>query len=448
MKVLLAPVNIAGQPIQIVNELKRMGVDATLLQYAGSDDGKKAHAFGYQTDKIVNIALDRRQAMFATVKKCLDEGYDLYHFWLRTFCYGRAYNDFLGLDLPFIKARNKRVVYRFTGYDLRLKSEDLRKNPYSAFRYGYDLGFDEEMQKKYLAFLEEYVDEFIVQDPEMHSFFPKAKVVPRMMDLSQWEYCGIGQTDKPLVVHAPSIKKSKGTAFVKKAISDLKDDGLEFDYQPITGMKHEDAARWYQKADIVIDQLHAGWYGVLTMEAMALGKPVIVYIREALLDGYEHDIPIRNANPDTIKESLKTLIRDYDLRKELGDKGRQYVEKVHDIKKVVPRLLTIYNTVLETEPVQPTSYADIDYYEAQVELLYKGRLLSPQEVKSGLIRFRWQGHKIRRLRNKLRYWLRRLIQKIVLFIKCLPVIKTVYNTPTVERIRAGIKSAYSRLLKN
>ena len=94
----MAPVNIAGQPIQIVEELRRQGVDARLLQYTSGG----GHPFGYQSDKLVNITPDRRAAQLSTLKSCLAEGYDIFHFWRRSLFYGRLYRGFLGLDVPFI----------------------------------------------------------------------------------------------------------------------------------------------------------------------------------------------------------------------------------------------------------------------------------------------------------------------------------------------------------
>ena len=392
MKVLMAPVNIAGQPIQIVEELRRQGIDARLLQYTSGT----GHPFGYRSDKLVNLLPDRQATQFSTLKSCLSEGYDIFHFWLRSLFYGRLYRDFLGLDVPLIKARGRKVVYRFTGFDLRLKSEDMRKNPYSAFHYGFDLGFDEEMQRKYIAFLEEYVDEFIVQDPEMHDFFPRARVVPRVINLDSWPYVGVSKTDSPLIVHAPSKKKIKGSAFVQAALDDLKSEGLNFSYKPIVDMKHEEAIEWYKQADIIVDQLHVGWYGVLALEGMALGKPVVVYMREELLDRFEHKVPIENANPDTVKESLRSLIKDYDKRAELGRLSREYVEKVHDIKKVVAQLIGIYEEVLNTEPTVPQSFADIEYFQAQLSLVENKRLVNIIELRERVKRFHGEKNKLRR----------------------------------------------------
>ena len=41
-------------------------------------------------------------------------------------------------------------------------------------------------------------------------------------------------------------------------------------------------------------------------------------------------------------DNLKLLIENLNLRKELGEKGRKYVEEVHDSKKIAEQLLQLY----------------------------------------------------------------------------------------------------------
>ena len=74
-------------------------------------------------------------------------------------------------------------------------------------------------------------------------------------------------------------KNIKGTGFIIKAISKLKKEGykvrqLILDDIPMRYL------RYYQvQADIVVDQLIYGQFGQTAIECMALGKPVIGYLR-------------------------------------------------------------------------------------------------------------------------------------------------------------------------
>ena len=135
------------------------------------------------------------------------------------------YGGFSGIDLPLIKARGKHIAHRFTGYDLRLPSRDLAVNPHSLFRYEQRPLYDEKLVAAYQDFLGEYVDAFMVQDPEMAQFHLEAEIIPRALDLTKWGYIGVERKDRPLLVQAPTNPAAKGTRFFwpRLKLSGMKD---------------------------------------------------------------------------------------------------------------------------------------------------------------------------------------------------------------------------------
>jgi glycosyltransferase involved in cell wall biosynthesis len=373
-RVLMAPVNIANQPLTLVRELRRQGVDAMLLEYSSGAEG---HPFGYErraddSHRLVTFPAERdlMQVQAEALAWALDEGFDIFHFWLVSFFTSPQYRRMRGLDLPFVKAHGRRIVYRGTGFDLRLRKVQEERNPYNPYRYGFQTVFDDDDQARYLEYLNEYVDVFIVQDPEMREYMPDAHVIPRGLELSDWEEVGIERRDQPLVVHAPSKTHLKGTSFLLEAVEELREEGLPFDFQLVQGMPHAEAASWFRRADVVVDQLVIGWYGVVTIEALAMGKPVVVYVREDLARDFSPAIPVANANPDTVKDVLRGLISDYERRLELAEAGRAFVEQVHDIRAVARSLSERYREVMETPVRVPSTTSDVaqflHQYEAEV----------------------------------------------------------------------------------
>ncbi len=111
-------------------------------------------------------------------------------------------------------------------------------------------------------------------------------------------------------------------------------------------MSHREAVELYKKADIVIDQILCGAYGNLSVEAMALGKPVICFIRPDLLQSFPSTLPVQSANPDTLYAVLRDLVLDGTKRAELGKQGRLYVEEHHDAAKVAQQLKAIYKSLI------------------------------------------------------------------------------------------------------
>ena len=61
---------------------------------------------------------------------------------------------------------------------------------------------------------------------------------------------------------------------------------LAFDFKLLRALPHAEAQRVYAQADIIIDQILIGATGVLTLEAWALGKPVVVNLRPDLFEPF------------------------------------------------------------------------------------------------------------------------------------------------------------------
>ena len=81
--------------------------------------------------------------------------------------------------------------------------------------------------------------------------------------------------ERPIVVHAPSSRRRKGSEHVIAAC-----EGLDVELELVEGLHHDEALKRYRAADIVVDQLNAGWYGLFAIEAMALGKPVVTFLHD------------------------------------------------------------------------------------------------------------------------------------------------------------------------
>jgi len=328
----MAPMNFADQPMSLVRALRRRGVHARQLQYTATG----LHPLSYELDKAVKIRSSDVHAQLAVLAECIEEQYDVYHFWQRSLLFDRRLKGITGLDIPILKSRGASVFHRFTGFDLRMPTLDREYNRFSPYHQGYESPFDETRQQEYLEFLKAHVDIFFVQDPELAQFIPDAKILPRGLQLGDWEAVGIQPTTKPLVVHAPSKPEVKGSTFIVTALEELKHEGLQFEFQLLERVPHATAREWYRRADIIIDQILIGATGVLTLEAWALGKPCVTYLRTDLFEPFYEtsDLPVANANPETIKSVLRKLIRDYEWRTDLSSRGRALVERYHDIDKI------------------------------------------------------------------------------------------------------------------
>jgi glycosyltransferase involved in cell wall biosynthesis len=184
-------------------------------------------------------------------------------------------------------------------------------------------------------------DARIVGSYDAIRWVPDAEVVPPGIDLRKYVPRPPTERERPVVVHAPSSRRRKGTEHVIAACAEL-----PVDLRIVEGLHHDEARKEYEDADIVVDQLNAGWYGIFAIEAMALGKPVVTFLHDEAVarteDAFGTTVPIVSATGETLVDELRPLVEDSDYRRRVGAASREYVERVHDADAVADRLLDIY----------------------------------------------------------------------------------------------------------
>jgi len=220
------------------------------------------------------------------------------------------------VQFPLLRAFRKKSVMHWLGSDIR------GKKPTELVHGG-------------------KADAQIVGSYDAIRWVPEAEVIPPGIDLVSINPAPTDDRARPLIVHAPSSRRRKGTEHVVAAC-----DGLEADLEIVEGLRHDQALARYRAADIVVDQLNAGWYGVFAIECMALGKPVVTFLHEEAVRRTEQafgvEVPIVSATAETLRERLRPLVADASQRRRLGAASRAFVERVHDVERVADRLLDLY----------------------------------------------------------------------------------------------------------
>ena len=135
-----------------------------------------------------------------------------------------------------------------------------------------------------------------------------------------------------VIVHAPNHRSAKGTDFLITAVRELQDEGLHLRLEILEGRSNADVRAAMSSADIVGEQFIAG-YGLTAVEGMAVGRPVLSNLDwlapEFSEKTYLRDCPIVNTRPETLKDDIRRLALDPELRKRVGRAGREYVLKNH-----------------------------------------------------------------------------------------------------------------------
>lgn len=355
----------AGQPAMMASALRSIGVDAFNVSI-GYDK------FSYPSDFsfIESGMIDRVDVLseFGGLA-------DIVHIHATTPYFNSGFPCFpMGTDLLALKAAGKKIVIHFRGSEIRVASIFRANNPYHYVDDDPDRlmkKFPEAGQLAYISLCRALADALVVSDPELATYVPDASMIPRVIDFETWSYVGVEYNRRPIVVHAPSRRGIKGTQYILDAVKALKREGLGFEFLLVENLSQVEARALLEKSDIVVDQLRIGWYGVLAVEAMALGKAVISYIRDDLLASFNGDVPVAVANPDTVKSVLRDLIVSYELRKALADRGYRYCLAVHDPIVVAEKCRDLYMRVLDRP-----QYIDFSGYmrinQRQIMMLVEG----------------------------------------------------------------------------
>jgi len=94
-------------------------------------------------------------------------------------------------------------------------------------------------------------------------------------------------------------------------------------------------------------------FGVVLLEAMACGKPVIASnlpgVRSVVGDGQD-GLLVQPGDAADLAQKLEQLLADAPGRREMGLRGRKKVEERYDWPRIVPRLEEVYEEVLSNSP--------------------------------------------------------------------------------------------------
>jgi glycosyltransferase involved in cell wall biosynthesis len=308
LRVTHCPVNVAGIPWENVLALRRRGVDARLVVF---ERGRLHPEADWSLER--RGGLPRRLATQAAAFARLLPVTDVFHFYFGLTLVPKS------VQFPLLRLARRKSVFHYLGSDIRGKSR-------AELAYG------------------KRADAEIVGSHAALEWVPEAHVVPPGLDLRPFTPVPPSDRARPLVVHAPSNREKKGTRFVIEACERLP---VELDI--VEGVRHDEARERYARADIVVDQLNAGWHGVFALEAMALGKPVVTFLRPELVDraaaGYGVRLPIVRGTKDTLVDDLRPLVESPALRREVGAASRAYVERVHDSDRIAERLVELYESL-------------------------------------------------------------------------------------------------------
>ena len=147
----------------------------------------------------------------------------------------------------------------------------------------------------------------------------------------------------------------KGTDIAIRALSKIKDDvdvsiiqhGIDFEktaalaaslglrLKVLPKVPHQKLNEYYWNADVVIDRFAIGSLGLISLEAIACGRAVLVYASSEYPEN--NDFPLKDLKQeDAIANTIS------DLPSDLWEKEYSFLKKHHDTESIESRLQSIY----------------------------------------------------------------------------------------------------------
>lgn len=248
-----------------------------------------------------------------------------------------------------LKGRGVSVMMLCHGSDIRLPSRHIANNPDSPFLDSLQpvSSVLERTARDNRRLLDRLGVPVLVSTPDLLLDVPYASWLPVVVEPELWRVDEFPlQRDRPVVAHAPSSGSVKGSELIDPILRELDSEGL-LEYRRIEGVPFAKMPAAYRDADIVIDQVRLGDYGVAACEAMAAGRVVVgnvspsarAFVREQT--GLE--VPVVQATAGGLDAVLRNVLQDRAGYQAVAKAGAAFASEVHDGRasaKVLEKFLT------------------------------------------------------------------------------------------------------------
>ena len=270
--------------------------------------------------------------------------YDIFHFFSGETILTRKTRK---LEFTVYKLFGKRIVMHFVGADIR-NTEYIEWKEKNITDYIKGKKGDNEplvWQQKLIADTKKYADHVLVSTPDLLKIYKgDAVYLPVFIDLKRLkeEVANIDyvKSEQVTILHLPSHPVVKGSRIIEPVLKDIKSKYGE-EVKLILRNENKDSRysvsryelfKQFLEADIVIDQLIVGWFGLQAIEAVYLENQVISYVEEDLKAHLFPGCPIFSADAINLGQRIEEAIS----RKQKGEydfqSAKEWVEKYHVIE--------------------------------------------------------------------------------------------------------------------
>ena len=197
-------------------------------------------------------------------------------------------------------------------------------------------------------------------------FYPQARIVPNIVPLADELYRPVPREGiDPVVFFAPTVDDSawsvtqgstrwetKGARETETLLRQVVNACGKGRITVRRNIPHEQCLREKRASDIVIDEMITGSFHLTGLEALAQGLATFAYLDSRSLETLSeltgtYTNPWLNFRLEEAEGPLVELIRDAQLRREIGAFSRKWMEKYYNDREMINQYVRAYEDLLE-----------------------------------------------------------------------------------------------------
>lgn len=244
-------------------------------------------------------------------------------------------------DLPALADAGVTVgvlVHGSEARDLRAHAERYRSSP---FREEWDERLHRmqarvEQTQRLLEEVRAQRLPLLVATPDMLEHVPGATWLPIVVDVEAFRTARPPlRSSRPVVLHAPTNPRLKGTEVVERVLGAL-DAAGRIVYRQLQGVPNARMPEALAAADVVVDQVVLGNPATLLIETMAAGRLAVAHVAPdvraamAASDPLGEELPALEADAETLRDVVEQVLADREAAAAVAARGPAWAARNHD----------------------------------------------------------------------------------------------------------------------
>lgn len=325
----IGSINTAGQAATWARAVRRH-TDATAVSWQAEGITGTSH-LKFPVDETIP---SRDLTRLGFVRRLLALGFSASHVLLesgRTFVVRGSKRATL-LSALVLRALGTRPAFVFHGSDIRIPSMFRDTHPEGLFSDPQEPRTItlEGRTRAMHRFLRRWPFPVFVSTPDLLRYVPSARwlpLVPEDVWFDPMAPIEVNRT-RPRVLHLPSSRTTNNSDAIENTLSRLAGEGL-VDFRSLAGVPPAEVRSHVGWADLVVDKIGLGGYGVMATQVLASGRILIGDVDE-VVRAAAPELPIVQVSVNTLEQAVRDLVSDRSSWSARAAAGKLFARKYHD----------------------------------------------------------------------------------------------------------------------